>query len=280
MYRICAGVAGVLVLVFGLARAQTAEPVFAAASIKPVIFRRPSAVVFKPGGRLTAIGVAVSQLVRAAYGVPPGSERLGKGPDWIDSEKFDVEAVAEEGVIPDRLDNAQLRERMQPLLQRLLAERFKLVIRREPKEMPVYMLTAATPGAKLTEALISETECQTSVECHQVLGNRLQGLRGAAVNMADLALALETSTDRPVVNATGIIGLFSVQIRPFADMKPMDASLATLLATVPEDRRPPPEPFKPSLSSVLEKDFGLLLRPARASIETIKIESVQRPSAN
>jgi uncharacterized protein (TIGR03435 family) len=223
--------------------------------------------------------VTVNQLIRAAYGIPPGSARLGKGPDWLDIEKFSIEAVADEGVIPGRLDGAQLREKMQPLLQRLLAERFKLVIRREERDMPVYMLTFAAPRAKLTRAPLSEAECRTSFNCHQVLGSRVQGLSGTGANMADLALALERWTDRPVVEATGMVGLFSMQIRPFANMKPM-VELDDFLATLPADRRPPTEPLKPSLSSVLEEDLGLRLRPGRASIETIQIESVNRPSAN
>ena len=225
--------------------------------------------------------MTVSQLVRAAYGIPDGSGRLGKGPDWLDIEKFDVQAIADEGAIPERLDNAQLRERMQPLLQRLLAERFKLVIRHERKEMPVYELTAAKSGTKLTEAPIGEAECRTSIDCHQFLGDGFHGLRGAGVNMADLAFTLERWTYRPVVDATGVVGLFSVEIRPFANMnlRPQQ-ELDDFLAMHPEVRRPPDEPFRPSVFSVLEKDFGLLLRPTHARIETIQIESVERPSAN
>lgn len=48
----------------------------------------------------------------------------------------------------------------------------------------------------------------------------------------------------------------------------------------PEKLRPPPEPFKPSLTSVLEKDLGLQLLRSSAQIETIEIESVRRPSPN
>ena len=223
------------------------------------------------------MNVSVHQLVNAAYG---SSWRLSIGPNcpkWIESERFDVEAVAEDGVIPERLDTAQFRKLMQPMLQRLLTERFTLVIRREPKEMAVYELTVVKSGARLTEATITEAECQTSIGCHQVLGDSMHGLRGVAANMEDLALAIETGSGRPVVNATGIAGLFSIEMKPFANMRP---ELDDFLSSLPADRRPPPEPLRPSVFSVLEKDFGLLLRPARALIETIQIESVDRPLAN
>jgi uncharacterized protein (TIGR03435 family) len=188
-----------------------------------------------------------------------------------------VEAIAEEGSIPVGLNSAQLREKMEPMLQRALAERFKLVIRREPKETQVYELSVAATGARLTEAPISDAECRKSIDCRQFSGSRMQGLRGTAVTMADLAFALEGWTDRPVVDATGIVGLFSIEVRPFADMQPQ---LSDFIADLPPDRRPPPEPIKPSLPSILEKDLGLRLQTARAPIEMIRIESVDRPSVN
>ena len=277
MNRICQGAAGLLIFVLASAQAQTAEPAFAVASIKPTKLARYDPIQFKPGGRLTANSVTVGHLVDAAYG--GGSTRLQacpKCPNWMQSERFEVEAIAEEGVIPERLNSAELRRRMQPMLQRLLAERFQLVIKREQKEMPVYELTVSKSGAKLTESPISEAECLTSIDCHKVLGTR-RNLHGTAVNMADLALALGIWADRPVVDATGIAGLYSVQIKPFANLK---LYLDDYLASVPENMRPPPEPYSPSLSSVLEKDFGLLLRPAHARIETIEIESINRPSVN
>ena len=250
MNQICQGVAGSLMFALACAHAQTAEPAFAVASIKPTRLGGYGTVQFKPGGRLTANSVTIGNLVDAAYG--GGSTRVQmcpKCPSWIQSERFEVEALAEEGVIPERLDSAELRKRMQPMLQRLLAERFQLVIKREQKEMPVYELTVAKSGAKLTKAPISEAECLTSIDCHQILGTR-QNLHGTAVNMADLALALGVWADRPVVDATGIVGLYSVQIKPFANLK---LYLDDYLASVPENRRPPPEPYSPSLSAIREK---------------------------
>ena len=80
MSRICAGVAGLLLLSF--ARGQTAEPAFAVASIKPNDTSRPfgnpkfGLVEFKPGGRFSATAASVYVLVKAAYGLS-GTERNG-----------------------------------------------------------------------------------------------------------------------------------------------------------------------------------------------------------
>lgn len=120
MNRILAAVGGLLVFALVRARAQPAESNFAAVLIKPTTLNEYGKVEFKSGGRLTAINVTFYQFANAAYG---RSWRLNTGPNcpkWIESEKFDVEAVAEEGRIPERLDNAQLRQRMQAMLQQLL----------------------------------------------------------------------------------------------------------------------------------------------------------------
>lgn len=219
MNRMCVSVFGLLLV--SLVRAQPAEPAFAAASIKPDKrgpFGNPSfgLVEFKPGGRLTATAASVSVLVKAAYGLA-GTARIGKGPhcpDWVDSERFVVEAVAEEGAIPERLDSAQLRKRMEPMLQRLLAERFGLAIRRVPKEMPVYQLTVATSSARLTEAPVTEEECRISYDCHRIVGDRLHSLNATAATMGDLASALEKWSDRPILTRLAFKDCFLCKCGP------------------------------------------------------------------
>lgn len=276
------GVAGVLAFAFISARAQAAEPVFATVSIKPSKIQGYGAVEFKPGGRLIAINVTVQQLVNAAYGST--SWRLSTNPNcprWIASERFDVQAVAEEGAVPESISNARLRKTMEPMLQKLLADRFKLVMQRVPKDVPVFELTVAKSGPKLTEAAMSEVECQNSPDCHKISGNSLQGFRGPAASMTDLAFAIETGAGRPVVDATGIVGLFSIIVKPFVGLRDelLNEKLNDLMAAHPDAPRPPSGP-QASLASILEKDLGLSIHTARARIETIQIDSVEKPSEN
>lgn len=152
-----------------------------------------------------------------------------------------------------------------------------MVIQRVLKEMPVYELTVAKSGAKLTKASIDEAECQTTSDCYKVVGNGRQGLRGTAVTLAEFTLQSEQAVGRPIIEATGIARLFSMEVKPFASMRP---ELYDWIESLPPDRRPPPEPVRPNIFLILEKEFGLLLKPARASFETIQIESVNRRSAN
>src|SRR6185503_9504531 len=109
---------------------------------------------------------SIYQLVTLAYGLDPNGQTGGRclyavrsgllsgGPQWLESERFDIEAL----IPPDTLDPAASRDsrlpvqdpRLQRMLQTLLTERFKLVLRRESKDMPVYVLGVGKAGPKLT----------------------------------------------------------------------------------------------------------------------------------
>jgi hypothetical protein len=95
---------------------------------------------FMPGRIVSApIGVTARKIILDAFHLT--QYQLSGGPSWLDSDRFDLEAKAEGA------NENQLRL----MLQTLLAERFKLVIHREAKEMPVYHLVVGKSGAKLHE---------------------------------------------------------------------------------------------------------------------------------
>ena len=93
-----------------------------------------------PGGRVRAINVSMAGFMTAAYQVSPS--RILGAPAWFDSEEFDMEATSEDNSTYDE-------NRMR--LQSLLADRFKLVLSRQAKEVPVYALTLDKGGSKLHE---------------------------------------------------------------------------------------------------------------------------------
>ena len=91
------------------------------------------------------------------------------------------------------------------MLRALLADRFHLEIRMESKEMPMYEITVAKGGPKLTKSL---ADCDVSVAaCHGFSGNPRR-MTAEGVDMADLASMLTGRVDRPVHDKTGITGLF------------------------------------------------------------------------
>ncbi len=104
------------------------------------------------------------------------------------------------------------------MLQALLADRFKLGIHAVSTEMPVYALTMAKGGPKLEKADIEEKDCPEGqpemtlggpvTACHVFNGGRGRGLHARAADMADLVGFVEGWTDRPLLDKTGIKGLY------------------------------------------------------------------------
>ena len=141
-----------IIMAFGMAAAhsQTAQrssATFDVASIKPA---RPDARGYsiRPfSGRLSAENVTLKLLIAEAYHV---YDFQISGPKWTDSERYDLEAKIGGNLLPSK---TQLRS----MLQRLLADRFGLGVRRQSKEMPVYMLEASKGESKLQPAKHPDT---------------------------------------------------------------------------------------------------------------------------
>jgi uncharacterized protein (TIGR03435 family) len=260
------------------ARAQAGDPAFAVASIKPSKaqdFRREG-IKFLPGGRFVAANYPLQVLIAGAYHVPYQSARLTGGPEWVRSERWDVEAKAAPDALPAALPPQARTARMRRMLQNLLAERFRLTLRRETKELPVYALVVAKNGLRLEKSKIGESDCFGEIEgtpCHVILGGQGRGLDAQAADLADLAVALENFTDRPVVDQTGIIGLFQIETTAWLPLR-QKAAAPGVKAENGADLE-----SLPSLFSVMSA-MGLKLVPQRAAIELLVIDHVERPSRN
>jgi uncharacterized protein (TIGR03435 family) len=136
------------------ARAQSTEgtPAFEVASIKPAA-PPASAGMFRvmmrggPGsadpGQLTYTNVTLKNVLVNAYGVK-GYQI--SGPSWLDSERYDIVAKIPQGAT---------KEQFMLMLQNLLAERFKLTLHREKKDLPMYALVVGKGGPKMKESVDS-----------------------------------------------------------------------------------------------------------------------------
>src|SRR5207237_4292265 len=105
-----------------------------------------------PGGRFAARGYTLVLLMQRAYGVMDWN--VSGGPGWIRTDRFDVTAKAN---VAGNLTEAQL----QPMLQRLLAERFKLKLHKSSKEMPGYALVVSKDGPKVKPSADGEEHPDT-----------------------------------------------------------------------------------------------------------------------
>jgi len=237
-----------------VACAQSSAPAFEVASVKPHGAEDGGFGVKPPAnGRFTATDCSAKLLLMLAYNVPE-SQIVG-GPGWLDSEKWDIEArSAAEG----RYSVADTRV----MLQKLMAERFGLVVHRETRQVPVYVMTVSKGGVKFREA---EAGRAPNVE---IAGN---SVRMASGEMAGLAQILATAVGRPVLDRTGL-------------GKAYDLSLAWEDAPVKEGGVPglegAAEGGEGSVFTAMQSQLGLRLESQRASVEVIVVDKIERASGN
>jgi uncharacterized protein (TIGR03435 family) len=251
------------------------SPAFEAISIKP---SRSSAsrnmrLHVLPNGDLMASAVPVPLLLHYAYDVPNNpSPRLSGVPDW--REMYDIEAKAPANAVLANLPESEKRVRMQGMIRGLLADRFKLVMRVEQKMMSVYALTVASGGPNLHKSTIVERDCMIDTSnpegCHNFIMGRGHPLHARGINMDDLVQYIENWTDLPVVNRTGLSGLFAVETEGWNPM-----------------RLPPPPPGNspmvryddlPTIFTVL-RPLGLELKQQDATVPIYTVEHIERPAA-
>jgi uncharacterized protein (TIGR03435 family) len=126
--------AGLLVAVHCASFALPADtgPSFDVASVKPVMRTVvPHAVSLNINhGTVTFDAAALRQIIGLSYGVQ--RVRVKGGPSWMDTELYDIIAKTES---PDAS-----KEQVMVMMQALLADRFKLLVHRETKELLVYSL--------------------------------------------------------------------------------------------------------------------------------------------
>ena len=151
MLRVIMG-AGLVVFTSCAALAQSTEgpAAFEVASIKTAA-PTASAGMFRvmmrggPGsadpGQLTYSNVTLKNVLMNAYGVK-GYQI--SGPSWLDSERYDIAAKIPKGAT---------KEQFMLMLQNLLAERFKLTLHREKKDLPMYALVVGKSGPKMKESV-------------------------------------------------------------------------------------------------------------------------------
>ncbi len=293
-------VAGAFVTASVLAQSRDAseDVKFEVASVRPNTSSNTRArVEMQPGGRYTVTNVPLRTLVINAYGLQ-ATQLLG-APDWI-AERFDIIAKADEELGPLELGPPASREapsREQLMMRSLLAERFKLSVHRESRDMPVYHLVLARNDGKLgPELKPSSIDCRALIEARMAQGLKPEppqpGERpqcGAWVGFGELTAGgqplrelislLSATVQRNVVDRTGLSGNFDIHLKWTPDQLPprpagLPADQPVRMNGVVID------PNGPSIFTALQEQLGLKLEPARGPVEVLVIDHVERPVAD
>ncbi len=239
--------------------ASDADPGFEVATIKPTNLDHPAAGL-PLGHRIMFPGTSVRFLLAFIYDVH--DKQIFGAPDWIASERYDFDGVAD---IPGTPSLPQI----QRMFQKLFADRLQLSFHHEKREMSTYILTVAKSGAKVT--LSSEDPNSF----HSLLGIPQRGMKGRNLSMADLAARLQSGIlDRPVVDRTNLQARYDFELQWTPDETQFNQ--AGVRMPPPTDTAKAP----PGLFTALQEQLGLKLTPARALVDVIVIDHIEKPSKN
>jgi uncharacterized protein (TIGR03435 family) len=256
---------------------------FESASIKPHKSSgavEMSRISFTPYG-FTATNVTLQTLIRDVYRV---QESQIAGPaDLLNSDRYDIEARMEKSVADElrKLDPYQSLPERQRMLQSLLADRFKLTLHRESKELPVYALAIAENGPKLQEAQPGDTYANGIKGPNGRPGGpgniRIgrDTLTGQALSMADFVRALSDQLGRPVLDKTGLTGRYDLNLQ----WTPDDSQLPTFKATGTPSASQSAASGS-SLFTTMQDQLGLKLESQDSPVEILVIDHVEKPSEN
>lgn len=240
-------------------------PAFEVAVIRPgdrSSGRRWFGMQVNDSGHFLASAVSLGDLVNAAF----GAMALDRGaPKWVDSEDFDIDAKVDDAYMVhwDKMSYAQRMGVVRPMVRRLLADRFKLKLRTETRDIPVYTLVQAKRGAKMKEVpapLSQESKNIQGVVINCPRKEESMTCMGKAVPMSQL-IKLFTSfanldVDRRVVDRTGLKGYYDYSFTVFTDA----------------DADPP--------MRQIEDQLGLRFEPGKTPAKVYVIESADRPSVD
>lgn len=240
----------------------------------------------QPSGRFDATNMRLRDLVMFAYQVRPF--QIEGGPDWMDSVSFDIVAKAEGDVAPAAPGGPPSPVAL--MMRSLLVDRFKLAVRNETREGPIYALMLAREDGRLgPEFLPSTTDCAAMMKAAMgrggapppppVQGDRLPcGMRISpnrielgGLGMSELVNGLSVLLGRQVVNRTGLTGSYDLTLTFSPENIPG-------LPLPPGVQLPGADPNAPSIFTALQEQAGLKLESARGPVQLLVVDYAEMPT--
>jgi uncharacterized protein (TIGR03435 family) len=213
---------------------------------------------FLRGTRYEIRKASMVDLVRLAYDVEP--DKVLGGPNWLETDRFDVIAKAPASTPP---------ETVKLMLQTLLADRFKLVVHKDTKSLPAFVLSLGKGKPKMKESEgAGSPGCQGQPQTPQpgvvpyaIVACHNMTMEALAQNLRGMANAYITNI---VIDQTGLKGSFDFEIKWTA---------RGLLTQAGADGI--------TIFDAVDKQLGLKLEPQKVPTPVIYVDSVnQKPTDN
>jgi uncharacterized protein (TIGR03435 family) len=244
--------------------------------------------MIQPGNRVYAQNIPVRFLITTAYSIE--FNQIAGAPAWIDSDRFDIEAIAPAGASQDDI---------KAMLRTMLAERFRMAAHFESQERPIFTLVRArtdnTPGLRTAAAGCAPIVTPSGgslpppppppppgrpappVDVPLTATAELTGcsrmffpgfVAARQISMRDFANSLTNFARRRVVDGTGMTGRYDIDLKFAVEGLPPGAPQA------------PRDDNVPTLTTAIEEQLGLRLEPGRAAVQVLVVDRVEAPTAN
>ena len=229
----------------------------------------------QPGGRMTATNMPVRPMISYAYQLA-GYQLVG-GPSWIESARYDVVAKMDGNPLPVAPGTGL--DPMQIALQNLLAERFKLKVHHEMREMDIYALVTIKPGAQGPKLAPTTQDCAGAAKAAArgaaptgpnapFCGSRIGpgAIKFGGLPASQIAATLAILAGRFVTDRTGLTGFWDFE-----------------LSFAPEQRGQQPggnianDSDLPGFFTAIQEQLGLKLESTKGPVDVVVIDSIERP---
>ena len=245
---------------------------------------------FQAGGRFRARNMTVRGIVAMAYGTPQPLPlfRVVGGPGWLDTDRYDIDAVPPADVAPTL--TPPWPPQGQAMLRALLADRFKLAARQQTRDLPAYELVLANADRRLgpqlrpsdgADCVDPKTAAATPatpgrpapIACGGFQTTPPERLSARNLTMDDLARFISLNVvERPVINRTDLTGRYSMDFDYTRGVSvPLSAATAAPDAAAPAGT---------SIFTSLPEQLGLRLRAITTPLEVVVIEAIDRPTVD
>ncbi|WP_348262541.1 TIGR03435 family protein [Telmatobacter sp. DSM 110680] len=200
------------------------------------------------------VNMTIHSVVSQAFPVRSADQIFG-WPSWTNSDRFDFRAKmdAETTEAFRKLRGSDSSDMWQLMFRQLLEERMGLKYHVERRELPVYDLVVAKHGPKLKLSATDEQSTSQSspgwLSVHRTPASGLAGILSGIVG-------------RQVNDKTGLSGLYDIELTWHWNNDPESVETG------------------PSLFTALQEQLGLRLEAAKAPIEVVVIDHLERPSEN
>jgi uncharacterized protein (TIGR03435 family) len=222
---------------------------FDAASIRPNQSEGGMSSIRASAGLLTIENASLKKILMTAYAIPEDQDYRFAGPEWLATEHFDIQA---------RFPANTTMPEVQQMMQALLADRFKLTLHRETRQLATYALIVGKNGPKIHAVDAGQPSSSSRP-------GRLQATKIPLKKLGDL---LSQSLGQPVIDATGLTGVFDIDLQWSQDTANTNDAAAD-------------GGNGPSIFTAIQEQLGLKLEPRKGPVEVLVIDQAEKaPTEN